>query len=90
MLQHVSEIVANGLGVHGNPNRTCARDREHHGERRLAVPQHECDTVPRMHPVVAKPAGQHRRPLVEGTEGQRALPDAGEHALRRSGCKARE
>ena len=88
--QHVGQIVANGLDVHGDPDRTDTCDRKHHGERRLTVAQHERDTVPRMHPVVAKPAGQHRRPLVEDTEGQRALSDAAECALRRSCCKALE
>ena len=46
--QHVGQIVADGLGVHGNPDRTGARNREHHGERRLAVAQHERDAIARM------------------------------------------
>ena len=84
--QHVGQIVADGLDVHGNPNRTDACDREHHGERRLTVAQHERDTVPRLRPVAAKPVGQHRRALVERTEGQGALADAGKDALGR-GCR---
>ena len=90
MRQHVGQIVADGLGVHGNPDRTDARDREHHGERRLAVAQHERDAVSRLRPVAAKPVGQHRRALVERTEGQRALADAGKDALGRGCRKARE
>jgi hypothetical protein len=90
VLQHVSEIVANGLSVDGNPNRTCTVRSPALRRALSRVPQHERDTVPRMHLVVAKPAGQHRRPPVEDTEGQRALPYAGEHALRRGGCKTLE
>ena len=88
--QHVGQIVADGLGVHGNPNRTDARDREHHGERRLAVAQHERDAIARLRPVAAKPVCQRRRALVERTEGQRVLADAGEDALGRGCRKARE
>ena len=29
VLQHVGEIVADGLGVDGNPDRTCTCDRQH-------------------------------------------------------------
>jgi hypothetical protein len=88
--QHVGQIVAHGLDVHGDPDRTDARDRKHHGERRLTVAQHERDTVSRLRAVAAKPVGQHRRAPVERTEGQGAFADAGKDAPGRSCRKARK
>ena len=81
--QNVGQIVADGLGVDRHPDAPRARDRQHQGQRGLAVAQHQRNAIAGPTPLLRSQAASAAASPVERPEGQGPTADRGEDALRR-------
>ena len=88
--QNVGQIVADGLGVDGNPNRSpCARSRTSGQSAVSPLRSISATRSPGLTPLARSQAAEPRRGRVERAKGQRLRADPREQALRRSRCMAR-